>query len=59
MVTGMEVKRKSYKLKLMQLITENPDMPQEKVIGLMSGLTGLSHRKIKLYWEELELEGRV
>lgn len=56
---GMEDKRKGYKQKLISLVNENPDMPPEKIVGLMSGLTGLRHAKIREYLEELETEGRI
>jgi hypothetical protein len=58
-MSGMEIKRKGYKLKLLQLFEENPDMTEEKVIGLLSGLTGLRHTRIKEYVEELKAEGKL
>lgn len=58
-MTGMEQKRKGYKAKLIQLFNENPDMPEENIVGLLSGLTGLSHSKIRLYIEELKSEKKI
>ncbi len=59
MVSGMEARRKGYKLKLLALINENPDMPDDKIAGILSGLTGLRHAKIREYIEELKVEGKI
>lgn len=58
-MAGFQTQRRMYKAKLLQLFIENPDMPEEKIVGLLSGLTGLSHSKIKVYAEELKTEGKI
>jgi hypothetical protein len=56
---GFQNQRRISKLKLIQLFTENPDMPEEKIVGLMSATTGISHSKLRTYIEELKTEGRI
>lgn len=61
MVVGniLEMKRKSYKEQLVALIAEHPDMPLIQVVGIMSTRTGLSHKRISVYVDELLAEGRL
>jgi len=58
-MTGMQMLRKGYKMKLLALIQENPDMPEDKIVGILSATTGLKHVTIRGYIEELKDEGRV
>jgi hypothetical protein len=51
--------RKAKKLALADIIKKNPDMELDRVVGLFSQKTGLSHTKIRMYLEELKAEGVI
>jgi predicted transcriptional regulator len=48
------IERKVRKRKLVDLIKENPKIPEQKLKGLFSLQTGLSFKRIEQYLEELE-----
>ena len=59
MIHGNVLKRKSHKAQILELIKQNPHMEMNKIIGIFSSSTGLSHKTINVYIEELRAEGKI
>lgn len=52
-------KRKAWKRQLLALVQAHPEATIPKIKGLMSLQTGLSHKRIQVYLEELEEAGLI
>lgn len=59
MIHGNILKRKSHKAQLLELIRQHPDMKIEKIVGMFSSHTGISHKTIYIYVNELRDEGKL
>lgn len=56
---GFEQKRRAYKMRIVNMVKDNPDLTEEQIVAQMSAQTGLRHAKVYSYIEELKAEGRI